>query len=245
MKEQASKIDPIDVILINVGSNSNEKNGISPIFGDGRFEYWPIEENRPGQQTPRFRDLKIHCKYPDLYAHFDPCFESTPTYGDIRDVPAMRALNEAIRLNRKPILLFASTLKYQRDSSRREAWILEGVGYYVIGFFLVTEVRFALNSGIMNWKGHRHNAHYRRPNHDKGIIKLLIAGGRRSRLLTKPYPIAARPNSGLEPNSWLRRNFRELRGGPIAGGPWYRRTFRNAPATNSDSVLKEFAEHEE
>src|SRR5205823_5153650 len=95
---------PIDVLLINVGSNSNEKNGIGPIYSNGIFEYWPIEETRPGTQTPCFRDLKIQCKYPDLYAHYDPCFEPTPTYGDIRDLPAFRSLNESLSLGRNPLL---------------------------------------------------------------------------------------------------------------------------------------------
>ena len=245
MKTGASIVAPIDVLLINVGSNSNEKNGIGPIYGDGSFEYVPIEENRPGRRTPRFRDLKIRCKYPDLYAHYDPCFEPRPTYGDIRDVPAVRSLNESIKLGGKPMLLFAATLKHKEDSSLRASWILDGVGYYIIGFFLIKEIRFASNDGTMNWPRHEHNAHYRRPHHDKGIIKILIEGDQGSRLLKKPFPISERPKSRLEPISWLRRNFRELRGGPIGEGPWYRRTFRNAPSTNSESILEEFAQHEE
>src|SRR5947208_1264216 len=142
MKGRTSIVEPIDILLINVASNSNERNGIGPICNDGSFEYWPIEENRPGRRTPRFKDLNIRCKYPDLYAHYDPCFERKPTYGDIRDVPAVRSLNEALKLGKKPVLLFAATLKYRRTSSLRPSWILEGVGYYVIGLFLVSEVRF-------------------------------------------------------------------------------------------------------
>jgi hypothetical protein len=160
-------------------------------------------------------------------------------------VPAVRSLNEAVKLGEKPMLLFAATLKYKGDSSLRASWILDGVGYYVIGFFFIKEVRFVSNNGTMNWPGHQHNAHYRRPDHDKGVIKILIEGGRGSRLLKKPLPISVRPKSRLEPLPWLRRNFRELRGGPIGEGPWYRRTLRNAPATNSGSVLKELAQHEE
>jgi hypothetical protein len=53
---------PIQILLINVGSNSNEKNGIAPIYSNGRFEYWPIEEKYPGRKTPRFRDLSYHQK---------------------------------------------------------------------------------------------------------------------------------------------------------------------------------------
>jgi hypothetical protein len=244
MKERHSFVEPIDVLLINVGSNSNEKNGIGPIYGDGSFEYWPIEENRPGRRTPRFRDLRAQCKFSDLYAHYDPRFEPTPTYGDMRDVPAIRSLNESIKQGRKPVLLFAATLKYRDDPSLRTSWIVDGIGYYVIGFFLINEVRFASIGGTMHWKGHEHNAHYLRPNHDKGVIKVLIAGSRESRLLKKPYPISVRPNSALEPNIWLKQNFRELRGRPIGSGPWYRRTFRNARETRSATVLRSFVAHE-
>ena len=244
MKSRISTVERIDVLLINIGSNSNEKNGISPIYSDGRFEYWPIEENRPGPRTPRFRDLKIDCKYPNLCAHYDPRFEPRPTYGDVRDVPAIHSLDEAVKLGRKPMLLFAATLKYQEDASIRAPWILERVGYYVIGFFVVKEVRFVSTTGTLSWKHHEHNAHYLRPAHDKGIIKVLIAGARASRLLRKPYPISARPKSVLEPNSWLRRNFRELRGGPIGSGPWYRRTFRNAREVSPEGLVQDFIAHE-
>ena len=212
-------MDPIEALLINVGSNSNEKNGIGPIHGDGSFEYWPIEEKRPGRQTPRFRDLKIQCEFPDLCAHYDPRFEPRATYGDIRDVPALRSLHEAVKLGRRSMLLFAATLKYKGDSSLRAPWILDGVGYYLIGFFLIKEVLFVSNNEAINWQAHKHNAHYLRPNHDKGIIKVLVAGRRGSRLLKKPYPNAVRSKTGLQPNFWLRKNFRELRGGPIGGGP--------------------------
>ena len=238
-------MQPIEVLVINIGSNSNEKNGIGPIYSNGSFEYWPIQENRPGRRTPCFGDLNISCKYPDLYAHYDPRFTPTPTYGDIRDVPAVRSLNESLRLGMKPLLLFAATLKYRGDPSLRPSWILDGVGYYIIGFFVIREVRFAERDGAIEWKGHEHNAHYLRPNHDKGIIKVLIAGGRGSRLLRKAFPISVRRKSRLQPIYWLKQSFRELRGGPISGGPWYRRTFRNASPTSSIIVLRNLAQNED
>jgi hypothetical protein len=108
----------IEALLVNVGSNGNEKNGIAPIYSNGSFEYWPIQENRPGRRTPCFGDLNINCKHPELYAHYDPRFKPTPTYGDIRDVPAVRSLNESLRLAMKPLLLFAATLK--RENLERE-----------------------------------------------------------------------------------------------------------------------------
>ena len=236
---------PIEALLINIGSNGNEKNGIGPIYSNGSFEYWPIQENRPGRRTPCFGDLNISCKHPELYAHHDPCFKPTPTYGDIRDVPAIRSLNESVWLGMKPLLLFAATLRYRGDPSSRPSWISDGVGYYIIGFFVIKEVRFAQKDGAMEWKGQEHNAHYLRPNHDKGIIKVLIAGGRRSRLLRRAFPISVRRNSRLEPTFWLKRNLRELRGGPISSGPWYRCTFRNAPSISSITVLRSFAQHED
>jgi hypothetical protein len=238
-------MNPIDVLLINIGSNGNEKNGIGPVYSNGSFEYWPIEEKYPGRRTIRFGDLNIECNYPGLYVHHDPCFKPTPSYGDVRDVPAFRSLDESLRLGGKPLLLFAATLKYRGDPSARPSWISDGTGYYIIGFFFIREVRFTVKDGTMKWKGHEHNAHYLRPNHDNGVIKVLIAGGRGSRLLRKPFPISARPKSLLQPSSWLKRHFRELRGGPISGGPWYRRTFRNAPSTTTPQIiLRSFARHE-
>ena len=236
---------PIEALIFNIGSNGNETNGIGPIYNDGSFEYWPIEEKRPGRWTPRFRDLNIDCKYLDLYAHYDPRFRPTPTYGDARDVPALRSLDASLRLGGKPLLLFAATLKYRGDSLSRPSWISDGIGYYIIGFFLVKEVRFVSKDGGIEWKGQEHNAHYLRPTHDKGIIKVLVVGGRGSRLLKKPFPVSVRRKSILQPTSWLKRNFRELRGGPISGGPWYRRTFRNAPTTGSKVILRNFAQHED
>jgi Nucleotide modification associated domain 3 len=237
-------MQPIEALIINIGSNSNEKNGIAPIYSNGSFQYWPIEETRPGRQTPHFRDLNINCKYPNLLAHYDPRFKPTPTYGDIRDVRAICSLAASAQTGRKPLLLFAATLKYKGNPLSQPLWILDGVGYYIIGFFLVKEIRLASKDGAIEWKNHEHNAHYLRPNHDRGSIKVLVAGDRGSRLLRKPFPISIRPQSALEPTSWLKQNFRELRGGPISGGPWYRRTLRNAPVTTSVTVLQDFVQHE-
>lgn len=226
------------------GLTATRKTVSALFIATAHFEYWPIEESRPGRRTPRFRDLKIQCKYLDRCAHYDPRFEPTPTYGAVRDVPAIRSLDQSLKLGRKPMLVFAATLKYRGESASRTSWILDGVGYYVIGFFVIKEIRFVSDNGTMAWKGHEHNAHYLRPNHDRGIIQVLIAGRRESRLLNKPYPIAARPKSVLEPTSWLRHHFRELRGGAIGGGPWYRRTFRNAAGVKPVNILRDFHQHE-
>ncbi len=222
----------IQVLLINIGSNSNEKNGIAPIHQDGTFEYWPIAEERPGPRTPRFKDLGLTCPHPDLRAHYDPRFEPTPTYGDVRDRPAFRSLAESLQSSTKPLLLFAATLRYTDKPFMRPS------GYYIIGYFIVEEIRFASPGGDLDWHGHQHNAHYLRPGHDRGRVRVLVGGAAGSRLLRRPFTISVRPKSHLEPSAWLRQNFRELRGGPIGGGPWCRRTFRNAQGTTVKSILK-------
>jgi hypothetical protein len=234
----------IQVLLINVASNSNQKNGIAPIYSDGTFEYWPIEEDHPGIRTPRFNDLGIKCAHLNLRVHYDPRFEPEPTYGDVRDVPAFRSLAAQVANGEKPLLLFAATLRYSGKLSMRPSWVLANIGYYIIGFFIVNEIRFSSKSSTLNWKGHEHNAHYLRPNHDKGIIKVVVGGAAGSRLLEKPFPISIRPNSRLEPSKWLRQNFRELRGGLIGDGPWFRRTLCGSPKTTSALILKEVAHHE-
>ena len=106
------------------------------------------------------------------------------------------------------------------------------------------EIRFAEADGRMNWKGHEGNAHYLRSHYKKRTMKVLVGGGRGSRLLRKPFPISVRPKTKLEPNSWLTDHFRELRGGAIGGGPWYRRTFRNSPRTTTKSIMDSFVSHE-
>ncbi len=232
---------PHQVLLINIGSNSKQRNGVAPIYNDGTFEYWPIEESSPGRHTPTFKSLGLNCPHPHLKAHYDPRFEPTPTYGDKTDVKAFRALRES---GSQRLLLFAASLRYKRDASRKPARIPPGIGYYIIGFFIVHEVLFPQKSGTMKWHGHKHNAHYLRPFHDKGKVKLIVEGTGKSRLLKKAFPISIRTESGLEPSAWLKRHFRELRGGPISNGPWYRRSLINAPSATSKAILKELKNYE-
>jgi hypothetical protein len=234
----------IQALLINIGSNTNEKNGVAPIHNDGTFEYWPIEESNPGQRTPRFKDLSVNCSHSNLRTHYDPRFKPTPTYGDIRDAKAFRSLAAALEEGNQPLLLFAASLRYSGPLSSKPSWIPSGIGYYIIGFFIVKEIRFSSDKGTLDWCGHEHNAHYLRPSHDEGNVKLIVGGTSKSRLLKRAFPISIRSGSGLQPFSWLKANFRELRGGPIGKGPWYRRTLRNAESTLPKSILKEIARHE-
>lgn len=234
----------IDALIINIGSNSGEKNRIAPIRADGRFEYWPIQENEPGPRTPRFKDLNLACPYPNLHAHYDPRFEPTATYGDVRDVKAFKEMAESVRAGRSPLLLFAATLRSDNES-HGVRWIVPGIGYYVIGFFSVRELRFAENGRVMDWRHHEHNAHYLRPRHDAQGVKVLVGGIRESRLLERPFPISVRTRQGLQPSPWLKRHFRELRGGPISNGPWFRRSLRNATMARPKGVLGDLLRHEE
>lgn len=232
----------IGALLINVGSNSNEKNGVAPIYNAGNFEYWPIQESNPGHRTPKFKDLGLNCPYPDLYAHYDPRFEPIQTYGDKTDVKAFKMLATSSENGSSKLLLFASSLRHKEDVGSKPSWIPTGIGYYIIGFFIIRALRFVSDDGLINWRGHEVNAHYLRPDHDKGNVKVLVEGSRESRLLTRAYPISVRMKSGLHPSAWLKANFRELRFGPIGGGPWLRRTFRSASPTSS--ILKDLVEWE-
>lgn len=236
---------PIDILLINVGSNSNEKNGVAPVYSDGTFEYWPIEETSPGRFSPRFKDLGIDCLHPDIRAHYDPRFEPAPTYGDIRDEKAFKALAAAVRDGHNALLLFVASLKYSGKPSLRPTWVSPGIGFYIIGFFIVDDIRFSLDDGVIAWHGHEHNAHYLRSNHDKDHVKVIVGGAKGSRLLKKPFPISERPDSQLLPSQWLKQNFRELRGGPIGAGPWFRRTLRNSATATPQSVLREIVQDEQ
>jgi len=135
MKETTMKLNELlerQVAIINVGMSTTR--GIpGPLFEDGTFRYVPIRERKPGNLTPRYRDLGLAewVPDPDDFAHYDPEFE-TMTFGDYEYRP--RVAN-AKKLQSGDFLFFFASLSTMEDRRRRGT-----TGFFLIGYFEIDRI---------------------------------------------------------------------------------------------------------
>lgn len=171
-------------VLINVASNSSCVNGRGRIFGDGTFEYLPIQESRETiEKVPTYSDLGFsNVKYPHLRVHVDPEFQ-TYTYGHVKR--GFGDIQSIARLKKDDVLFFYATL--QQNSS----W-----APYIIGYFLIWEVLDCRNFSIerirsLGRSGFENNAHLKRADPH---VDFLIKGTEGSRLLSRAFALSEKTN---------------------------------------------------
>ena len=167
------------VVIINVGMSTD--TGLpGPLFQDGSFKFIPIQEGKPGKETPTYRNLGLEAwvSYPDDYAHNDPEF-TTMTFGDYEG--KLRTANLS-KLEKGDFLFFFASLSNERDRKLRQPTGLFLIGYFEIGAIFRGEV-------ISTSKALRHNAHLLR-RIDKGFA--IWKGTSRSGLLDYAVPMNKR-----------------------------------------------------
>jgi hypothetical protein len=205
----------MQVVLLRVGIDSGRGGIQGPLFGDGSFEFVPIDDRR-GDCWQTYGNTKgVHGRmlidyFPDRLKdkrrnqsmHFDPEFH-TFTYGD----PTVPKRGLA-RLDPGSLLVFYAGL--ERWPERTDA------GLYVVAYFEVTKVGHAADFSHTELEKHfgrnfhvRHRSVLKRQKSDLVLVK----GGSGSRLLKKACLISSvgRDRSG-RPLKILSPKMREIFG---------------------------------
>ena len=210
-------------IAINIGANTNEPGFRGPLFPDGSFEYIPIPEAKPTDESvPSYADLDLETdvsEVADRPVHFDPEFPAVGgeryTYGDEHGVKA-GPLSE---LSAGDYLFFYATLSTVGEAP---AWAPPRWGAHVVGHFrlardpvtgedyrgLSADERAVFDS----------NAHVKRAAFDARV--LLLGDPEESRLYGTVVPLSA-PSGGTDAN-WVVTEESSDSG----NGPWWRRPMR-------------------
>lgn len=221
-------------IALNVGANTNLPGVRGPIYPDGRFEYLPIPERQPtNESVPTYADLDAHLSFEipqrffDLPVHLDPSFAEYPlcsayTYGDEHGVKA----GPLSRLEPDDLLYFYATLDCHGDPDAAVEWVVPEWGAYLIGEFRVAEVVTGEAYDALDPDARERfstNAHVRRDPFD---AKVLVAGTDDSRLYDRAVPLSAPPR-GTDANELVT----ELSNDSGRGPWWRRRLWFDADAT--------------
>ncbi|KAB8033148.1 hypothetical protein [Fluviispira multicolorata] len=133
-------------LLLKVGANLKENQGLSPIFSDNSFEYIPapLESSFNKNKKHNHKHYShLNCQNTNLHgmhlssfveegtAHFDPEFY-TFTYGETRKAQIAQLKN----LNDDDLLLFCASL--QLYDTKEANFILNGkANLYIIGYFII------------------------------------------------------------------------------------------------------------
>ena len=210
-------------VAINVAANTNEPGFRGPLYPDGRFEYIPIPESEPTDESvPTYADLDLATDVSgvaDRPVHFDPEFPEAGgeryTYGDEHGVKA-GPLSE---LAAGDYLFFYATLS---TVGERPAWAPPRWGAHVIGQFKlardpVTGEEYR-DLPIDDRAVFDSNAHVKRADFDARVLLLGDPAG--SRLYETVVPLSA-PSGGTDAN-WLVTDCSSDSG----KGPWWRRPMR-------------------
>lgn len=224
-------------VAINVGANTNLPGVRGPIYDDGRFEYVPIPEREPvDESVPTYADLDLDTTLPpdtlDTPVHLDPTFAEYAccdryTYGDDYGVKARPLLD----LSAGDYVFFYATLSTTDEAvesaptAEPAPWIAPEWGAYVIGQFrlardpLSGEEFRALPAADRRWFDA--NAHVRRAEFD---ARVLLAGDPdESALYDRALPLSTAA-AGSDAN----RIVTDL-SSDSGKGPWWRRPMRFDP----------------
>ncbi|BBH53561.1 hypothetical protein [Fluviispira sanaruensis] len=133
-------------LILKVGANLKDNQGLSPIFNDGTYEYIPsplekefnknIKHNHKHYSKLNCQNSLLHGMHLSSFvdegtAHFDPEFYSF-TYGETRKthIPRLKELND------DDLLLFCASLQLYETTEQN--FLLNGSPHlYVIGYFII------------------------------------------------------------------------------------------------------------
>ncbi len=197
------------VAIINVGMSTT--GGIpGPLFEDGTFRFVPIRERKPGNLTPRYRNLGLAewVTDPDDFTHYDPEFE-TMTFGDYERKIRVAS---ARKLQSGDFLFFFASLSTMEDRRKRCT-----TGFFLIGCFEIdriipyneakdspltrnnAHIRRTRDSGFSIWKGTSRSAllEFAVPM-DKGSVDLWLRTSKGKRLPWGSVDRSGRRRSDLE-----------------------------------------------
>jgi hypothetical protein len=137
-------------LIIRVGANLKENNGLSPIFKDNSYEYIPspLEEEFNINKRHNHRHYsRMNCQNQNLAGmhmssfvdegtgHLDPEFY-TFTYGETRKF----YIAQLKKLKDGDILLFSMLL--QKYDTKKSKFVLNGnPSIYIIGYFIINETK--------------------------------------------------------------------------------------------------------
>lgn len=190
-------------IIINVGINSKDGGGFSPIWKDGTFRYIPIPGNN--DELYSYRDLlladeHIPKKLIGQKCHYDPEFE-TFTFGDYYKVwnskqnywMDNRRTFKIKQLNEGDFLFFVAFLNCEQDPISK--YVIKGKAPYIIGHFEVEniftaeEINFLYNtdttlakSKLLNIEKNSHLRHQKITDVEIDSEMFLVKGSMNSRL---------------------------------------------------------------
>ncbi len=227
------------VVLLNVGSNSNNSCGRGPIFGNGSFKFVPIEEGckyKKGTKIDTHRTLGLEKRVPselaDTPVHNDPDFLKF-TYGHIMrgwgDIKKLKSLSK------DDILLFMTTLDFKHTGMSRLKWINPSWGAYIVGYFeidyILTDEEFWASSENVK-KDFEDCPHFKRV---EAGSDLWIKGTNNSKLLDMAIPLSDARKS-VEPNDIMKKFFLY----DSKSGGWYRRVFSIEYDKSIEEMIGEF-----
>ena len=178
-------------MLLRVGIDKGTDGALSPIFGNGSFEFIPISESDPESTEHRtYKNTIGRSKKPfstflpkaieNRRLHSDPEFE-TCTYGD----PTQKR-RYLLTLEKDDLLVFYAGLTPFRNKTYKE-------GLYIVGYFTVDKVIDfnRLTNGEMRevYSRYSNNAHLKRRHRLKDLV-IVVGDKDKSKLLEKPVLIS-------------------------------------------------------
>ena len=141
-------------LMIRIGANLKENNGLSPIFKDNTYEYIPSpldssfnvskhhnhkHYSKMNCQNSNLKDMHMSSFVDEKTGHIDPEFY-TFTYGETRN-PYITQLK---KLKDGDILIF--TILLQKYNSKKESFVITGEpNLYIMGYYVIHDTKMNIH----------------------------------------------------------------------------------------------------